>query len=279
MFGKINESRTDDLPILCFEGTGAEQILGHSYPLLAIKYFKLSPILSRLFNDFLIIISKKYYLKNKAIIAGINSNEFSSNLLCTIWTDINTRECIREAFNLSDLSFIFETEAKKISDFKMNIIEKYYRVLLETVEVKPVIHIVHQIAKRNNIFIAFPFRDANLIEFLFNIPTERKITYTTFKYFEKKLLCRYFPKKIVYRKKIGENINYQELFRNNNRFVCLIKEIKKANYRYFDLDLDKLFYEKKYEDIALRLITFHIWHELFIDNVKYEDIIKNIFSS
>jgi asparagine synthetase B (glutamine-hydrolysing) len=278
MFGKINERRNDNIPILCFDSNGADAILGHTYPLHAIKYFKLSPLLSRLFNGFLIkFISKEYYLKNRAIIEAIKSKKFSSDILCTIWTDNNTRKCIRQAFNRSDLSSIFETEAKESKKFLMNIIEKIYRLQLEIGEIKPINHIKHQLAKRDNIFIAFPFRDENCIKFLFDVPTERKIMLNVAKYFEKKLLSRYFPKKIVYRKKIGENINYQELFRNNNRFVRIIKEIKKTNYKYFDFDLDKIFYEEGYEAIALKLITFHIWHKLFIDNIKYEDVIKRVF--
>lgn len=278
MFAKIDESRNDDVPILCFSGNGADSILGYSYPLLAIKYFKLSPILSRLINEILIkVISKKYYLKNKAIIGCINSSELSSDLLCTIRTNNNIRECIKKAFNLSDLSSIFESEAKEFKKFKINIIEKYYRFHVEKGEYRPQNHIVYQIAKSNNIFIAFPYRDEYLIKFLFNVPTERKITHGVFKYFEKKLLSRYLPKKLVYRKKIDDNIPYQKLFKTDDRFVRLIEEIKKADYKYFNFDLDKIFYEESYEAIALKLITFHIWHKLFIDNIRYEDIIKRVF--
>ena len=90
-------------------------------------------------------------------------------------------------------------------------------------------------------------------------------------------MSRYLPKKLVYRKKIDDNIPYQKLFKTDDRFVRLIEEIKKADYKYFNFDLDKIFYEESYESIALKLITFHIWHKLFIDNIRYEDIIKRVF--
>lgn len=280
MYSKINENRKNDRPILCFDGEGAETTLGYSYPLHAMKYFKFSPEVSNMFNEILIKrISKSYYPRNKVIIKGMNSNEFSSESLCTVWVNKNTRDCVKDAFNLSDMSYIFEPDAKKFNKFNMNIIEKFYRVLFETLEVYPLSRMRYQLSKSNDIHLTFPFRDKNLVKSMFEVPTERKIALKKDKYLEKKLMSRIFPKELVYRKKVIDIIPYTEIFRNNDRFVHIIEDIKNANYKYFNFKLDKVFYKNGYVSIAEKLITFHIWHKLFIENITSEDIIKDIFDS
>ena len=271
MFGKINESKNSDEPISCFDNNGADAILGHSRSLMAIRYIKLFSPFFRLFNSTIVRIkSKKDYLRNIEIIKGIKSNKFTPKFLCALFNETDKLKVVKEAFNLSDsdLSSIHGFELKELEKYDVDLIDKLYRLPIFEYETKRIANIDYQLAKNNNICLVFPFRDKTLINFLLNVPTKRKIKHFTDKYFGKKLLIKYLPKKLVYRKKIGKGIPFQKIFRNDKNFISIIEEIKDANYiNYFNFDLNKIFYTKNYEEFAIKLINFHIWHKLFIDNI------------
>jgi len=268
MYKKIAQNNDRTSPtITCFNSNGADAVLGHGKTLMAIKYLNIAPHFFYFFNEYAVkLLSEKKYSILKQILNGIKINEIFPALYFAVF-DVNDRlEVIKKAFKLSDLSFIPEFEIAEANRYNVNLLEKFYRLQIFHNEVRRINNIDYQLAKSKNITLIFLFRDKKLIQFLLNIPTGKKLKYMTDKYYGKKLLTKFIPKKFVYREKFNKRIPYQYIFKHDKNFISLIQDIKKSQYNYFDFDYNQIFFSKGFERIAIKLINFHIWHRLFIEN-------------
>lgn len=252
-------------PVICFDSNGADAILGHGRLLMALNVIEKSPG----FFGFLTRVAR-HVARNPVvgmmheIAKGARTGDMTPQLYFAIF-NLNARvELVRKAFGLTDVTFIPEFELAEQAKYPVSLLERMYRLQVFQYEVKRINNITFQLARRCNVIMLYPFRDKSLTEFFLNIPTGRKVKHRVQKYYGKKLLTKYLPAELVYRQKINKGIPYQKIFKEEAGFAALISEIREARYRYFDFDLDAVFGTPGLEGFAMKVINFHIWHELFI---------------
>jgi len=253
--------------IICFDSNGADALLGSGRALKAIKFLTSAPKLSYICNELVVkFISKKYYKMLKDVLKAIDSNKLVPDFYFSVFNLENNLETIKKALMLSNLYFVPKYEVTEGNKYKLDLIEKIYRLEVFESHILRENNINYQLAKAKNIALIFPFRDTEIIKFFIAIPTTKKIKFFSDKYYGKKLASKFFPAKFVYRKKYGKRIPFLLLFQKHSKFKSIIEEIKDAKYAYFDWDYDKIFAKKEFEGFALKLINFHIWNKLFIQN-------------
>ena len=86
---------------------------------------------------------------------------------------------------------------------------------------------------------------------------------------------KYFPKNIIYRKKVKKNVSVFDEILQHERTKEIINEIKNKQYSYFNFNYDEVFGTPKYSSLAYKLINFHIWHKLFIDGENYSEKVRS----
>ena len=125
----------------------------------------------------------------------------------------------------------------------------------------------------NSLEVRNPYLDYRLMEFSYNLPVEFKIRNGTAKYLMKKLLLRYLPEELVYRRKWGfpapignwlsgdlsylidrwldpQRIRQQGIF-NEHQVNYYIKEFRSG----------KKFHDKR----IWSLIFFQMWHSKYME--------------
>ena len=119
-----------------------------------------------------------------------------------------------------------------------------------------------------------PYLDYRLMEYSFNLPQQLKINGSTQKYLMKKLLGRYLPKDLVYRRKWGfpapigdwlsKDLSYlidKWLDAKRIKSQGLFNE-KMINYYVKEFRSGKKFHDKR----IWALIFFQIWYSRYIEN-------------
>lgn len=253
-------------PLICFDSNGADAILGHGRILMALSlliqlpgFFNVGQKLARGFlaKDLRQILPK--------LLKGLREDNFSADFFFAAFSLLNRVALVRQAFELDDVDWIPEYELSQQHQYPVDFLEKVYRLQVFQHEARRISNTTYQLAKRNNIVMLYPFRDSPLIRFMLDIPTERKLKHWIQKYHGKKLLQRYLPSNLVYRKEINRGGPFGELFQKEPQFKRLIEEIKDCGYDYFNFDYDKVFSTPGLEAFAIKLINFHLWHRDFID--------------
>jgi asparagine synthetase B (glutamine-hydrolysing) len=150
--------------------------------------------------------------------------------------------------------------------YNVSLFEAVYRFLAFELEFRRVNNIRTQVAKSNHVFLVFPFTELSLFKYLIKFDTEIKLRNAKTKYLMRRAMELKFPRKIVYRKKIMKNVSVSDEILGNEKVKVWIDEIKAKNYSYFTFDYDKIFGSPQFATIAYKLINFHIWHKLFIEN-------------
>jgi hypothetical protein len=211
-------------------------------------------------------LSPKNYRRYNTFIEGINSNNIDSDFLFEYFRNKEKTELIKEAFKIPDITYIYDHEIEEYKKSNLPLIEKMYRMEIFTFELVRENYISYHEAKLNNLFTIFPYLDLSTVKYFIDIPINKKVKNIETKHIIKKILSKYLPKKMVYKKKNWDHANYQNFYLKDENFSSIIKEIKSMNYDFFDFDIDLIFSNKKYDDLALKLINFHIWYKMFIDN-------------
>jgi asparagine synthase (glutamine-hydrolysing) len=263
--------------VVIFFGSGADTVAGHGRALLELKYLSSVPLryLFGIFNQSILRFlnppaSKRY----RGIIDAMNKNNFDAEFLSILFTNEREIQLVKEIFQLEDTGSLFEYEYQELLRHKNPLIEKIYRLGLFEYEVIRGNNIMYHLAKSQGLLMVFPYTTLDLVKFYFNIPTPRKIRYKgivslyssdPFKYYLKRLLERYLPKNIVYRKKIPQQkyTSFNGIIEQQKQFAPLVDEIKKARYPYFHIDFNASA-DTKFEYYASKFINFHIWYKNFI---------------
>ena len=127
-----------------------------------------------------------------------------------------------------------------------------------------------------------PFLDEKLFEFSKTLPTNLKIQNKSSKYIIKKLSEKFFPKKFIYRKKIGFSMPLNEWMKKSkfkkffldilldpltlSRGIYNPREIRKL-IKIFNKGSDKD--KNSYANKIWVLVNFELWMRMFIDkNLK-----------
>jgi len=253
------------VPVVCFDGTGAEGILGASKILYELRIIRKYRFLFGLILPFIRLRSKKLYNKYNEFYKYVNGTTIPDNFILRYFTDEKIRETVRIGFNLSDLNHIDEFEISMMKKYNTSLFEAVYRYLAFELEYKRVNNTRLQLAKKYQISLIFPFTETRLLKFLIKYDTEIKLRKAQTKYIFRKSMEKKFPKKFVYRKKVKKNVSAFDEIIQDAKTKELIMEIKNKCYTYFRFDYDLVFGSPIYSALAYKLINFHIWHKLFID--------------
>ncbi len=259
----------DGPPVLCFDSNGADAILGHGRLLLGLHFMQKWPrLFSAVTTAASTVTSEELTTMLQEIVYGVRSDEMTPEVFFAIFNLKRRIEIVRRAFGLDDVAFIPEYELAEQSKYPVNLLERMYRLQIFQYEVKRINNITYNLARQHNVITLYPFRDRALTQFFLNIPTGRKIKRGVQKYYGKKLLQTYLPRNLVYRKKISKGIPFAQLFQEDNNFAPLVREIMATDYPYFDFDVATVFNQERLSPFAMKLINFHIWHEIFVHAAK-----------
>jgi asparagine synthetase B (glutamine-hydrolysing) len=253
------------VPVACFDGTGAEGVLGASRLLYELRIIREYRFLFRLILPSFKLISKKLHKRYKEFCKYVNSNTIPDNFILRYFTDEKIRETVRNAFNLTNLEKIDEFEISMMQKYNTSLFESVYRYLAFELEYKRVINVRVQLAKKYRISLIFPFTETRMFRFLVGYDTEIKLRKAKTKYIFRKAMEKKFPKEFIYRKKIRKNVSVFDEILQNEKTKEIIKEIKAKQYPYFNFNYEEVFGSPKYSALAYKLINFHIWHKIFID--------------
>jgi asparagine synthetase B (glutamine-hydrolysing) len=254
------------MPVACFDGTGAEGIFGASRILYELRILRKYRFLSGLMLPFVKIISLKLYNRYREFRKYTDSKIIPDNFVLRYFTNRKIWDEVKSAFNLQDLSHIDSYEMSMMRKYNVSLFEAVYRFLAFELEFRRVNNIRTQVAKSNHVFLVFPFTELSLFKYLIKFDTEIKLRNAKTKYLMRRAMELKFPRKIVYRKKIMKNVSVSDEILGNEKVKVWIDEIKAKNYSYFTFDYDKIFGSPQFATIAYKLINFHIWHKLFIEN-------------
>ena len=261
--------------IVVVDGNGADNVFGSGQGLLLLKYlsnFWIYHIFNYFNEHILKHISKENYEHYQVILSGISSDNINPQFILVLFGEDREAGLIQEAFHLKDISDIFDFEKEEFKKYSGSLIERFNRIKIFEYEIIRENNITYQLMKAHDIIGFYPYIDLNFVRYLLQVPTRRKIRSLTFKYFQKKIASKYLPKEFVYRKKYGDlpdrcNL-FPGVFKDEKTFISIIDEIKKAEYNYFDFDLDMIFGKKEFESLAIKLINFHIWHKMYIKDER-----------
>lgn len=264
--------RDHNNPVACFDGTGAEGIFGASKILYELRIIRKYRFLFGLILPFFKWGTGKLYNRYKEFHTYANSKTIPDNFILRYFTDEKLWDTVKEAFGLPDLNHIDDYEISMMKKYNTILFEAVYRFLAFELEYKRVNNTRLQIAKKFNISLVFPFTETRLFKYLIRIDTEIKLRDAKTKYLFRKAMEKYFPKSIIYRKKVRKNVSVSDEILQNPRVKEIIKEIKNREYPYFHFNYDEVFDSPRYSAIAYKLINFHIWHKLFIDREDLSEL-------
>lgn len=265
-------------PVACFDGTGAEGIFGASKILYELRIIRKYHFVFGLILPLFRILSDKVYKRYKEFHRYTNRKTIPENFILRYFTDENIRNIVKQAFGLPDLNHIDDFEISMMKKYDTILFEAVYRFLAFELEYKRVNNTRLQIAKKFNISLVFPFTETRLFKYLIGFDSEIKLRDAKTKYLFRKAMEKYFPKNIIYRKKVRKNVSVSDEILKNVLVKKIIRDIKCRHYPYFNFNYDEVFDYPKYSVIAYKLINFHIWHKLFIDGVILNDFEENWFS-
>lgn len=122
--------------------------------------------------------------------------------------------------------------------------------------------------------VRLPFMDYRLVEYALNMPEKYKIAEGEKKYILKKLLEKYIPKELVYRKKWGFNSPVNHWLRGDLKYMApkyLGKEIIEKqglfDYNFVQQTVDKFYKGEDYHYKKVwALIFFQMWYKKYIDD-------------
>jgi asparagine synthetase B (glutamine-hydrolysing) len=266
LLNMYREARNDlEGPVSCFDGAGAEGILGASKILYELRTIRKYRFLFPLLLPVIRLRSEKLYRKYLEFYRLVNKKEIPDDFILRYFTDEKIHKVIKEAFRLADLRITTSYETGMMKIYNTSLFESFYRFLAFEHEFKRTVNVRTQLAKNYNISLVLPFTETQLYRFLLQYDTEIKLRNAKTKYIFRKAMERKFPKSIIYRKKVRKNVSVSDELLKNKKVIELVNEIKNRNYPYFSFNYDEIFSSTKYSTIAYKLINFHIWHRIFID--------------
>ena len=158
---------------------------------------------------------------------------------------------------------IMEFLIKDLNSRTETLEEKYLRYQLDYYELANQTQFLQKMAMNLDAMMVIPFKNLNLINYMGGIPYHKKSSIKENKVLLKKLLTKYLPKKLVYRKKIGKNIPYKSIL-NSEPFFSLKEEAARENYLGIDADIQKPVSGLEHIPLVMKLMNYHLWYKQFI---------------
>ncbi len=130
----------------------------------------------------------------------------SRDLLVHVWSEqqyMFSEKEIGSLLHLSETHLSIKDNWRKIDRRNLSDFEKISLFDIEQYLANNLLYKMDAASMASSLEVRNPYLDYRVVEFCFNLPQEFKIRNATAKYLMKKLLCRYLPEKLVYRRKWG----------------------------------------------------------------------------
>lgn len=200
----------------------------------------------------------------------------SKDLLTHLWAEqqyMFSEKEIGSLLNIKETDLSIKESWRKVDDLPLSDFEKISLFDIEQYLAYNLLYKMDTASMANSLEVRNPYLDYRLMEYSYNLPQHFKINKGTPKYLMKKLLERYLPKELVYRRKWGfpapigdwltrdlsylidkwlapQRIKSQGLF-NEKRVSYYVTEFRSG---------------KKYHDKRLwSLIFFQMWHSKYME--------------
>jgi len=200
----------------------------------------------------------------------------SKDLLVHLWSEqqyMFSEKEIGSLLNLSETNLSVKDSWRKIDNMNLSDFEKISLFDIEQYLAYNLLYKMDAASMANSLEVRNPYLDYRLMEYSFNLPQSFKINNGTPKYLMKKLLERYLPKELVYRRKWGfpapigdwlsRDLSYlvdKWLDPQRIRLQGLFNEKRVSYY------VNAFRGGKKYHDKRLwSLIFFQMWHSKYIE--------------
>ena len=128
------------------------------------------------------------------------------DLFAHLWSEqqyMFSEKEIKSLLNLSVTSLSIHENWRKINRMNLTDFEKISLFDIQQYLANNLLYKMDAASMANSLEVRNPYLDYRLVEFCFNLPQEYKIHKGTSKYLMKKLLQRYLPDELVYRRKWG----------------------------------------------------------------------------
>jgi asparagine synthase (glutamine-hydrolysing) len=130
----------------------------------------------------------------------------SKNLLVHLWSEqqyMFSEKEIKELLNVSETTLSAKPAWEKIDSMALSDFEKISLFDIDQYLAHDLLYKMDAASMSNSLEVRNPYLDYRVMEFSYNLPQEYKIRQGVPKYLMKKLLERYLPKELVYRRKWG----------------------------------------------------------------------------
>lgn len=200
----------------------------------------------------------------------------SKDLFLHLWAEqqyMFSEKEIGSLLNVQETSLSLKDEWRKIDSLPLSDFEKISLFDIEQYLAYNLLYKMDSASMANSLEVRNPYLDYRLMEYSFNLPQEYKIRNGTAKYLMKKLLERYLPKELVYRKKWGfpapiGNWLTRELSYLIDTWLApdRIKAQGIFNERMIARYINEFRGGKRYHDKRIwSLIFFQMWYAKYID--------------
>ncbi len=180
---------------------------------------------------------------------------------------------IGELLAIRETSLTIKDAWRQIDSMKLSDYEKISLFDIEQYLAYNLLYKMDIASMANSLEVRNPFLDYRVMEYSFNLPEQFKIYRGTAKYLMKKLLERYLPHELVYRRKWGFPAPVGDWLLKE--LSCLVDRWLNSSYIqqqgiFTDQYVQRLVYEfrngKKYHDKRIwSLICFNMWYSKYID--------------
>ncbi|NOT51420.1 MAG: asparagine synthase (glutamine-hydrolyzing) [Chitinophagaceae bacterium] len=200
----------------------------------------------------------------------------SKDMLAHLWSEqqyMFSEKEIRSLLNVSDTDLSIKDSWRKVDAMDLSDFEKISLFDIEQYLAYNLLYKMDIASMANSLEVRNPYLDYRLMEYSFNLPQDFKIKDGTAKYLMKKLLERYLPKELVYRRKWGFPAPLGDWMGRELSYLLdkwlapgLIRSQGIFNEKVVARFVNEFKAGKKYHDKRVwSLIFFQMWYAKYID--------------
>lgn len=203
----------------------------------------------------------------------------SKDLFAHLWSEqqyMFSEKEIGHLLNLNETSLSVKENWREINGLPLDDFEKISLFDIEQYLTHNLLYKMDSASMANSLEVRNPYLDYRLMEFAFNLPVEYKLRNGTAKYLMKKLLQRYLPDELVYRRKWGFPAPVGNWLSRDLSYL-IDKWLDPKRIRQQSIFNEKLiaFYVnafrsgKKFHDKRIwSLIFFQMWYHKYLEKIS-----------
>ena len=201
----------------------------------------------------------------------------SKDLFAHLWSEqqyMFSEKEIGSLLNISETQLSIKDNWRRIDNMKLSDFEKISFFDIDQYLSNNLLYKMDAASMANSLEVRNPYLDYRVMEFGFNLPQEFKINNGTPKYLMKKLLQRYLPDELVYRRKWGFPAPIGNWLTNELSYLIdkwldpqLIRSQGLFNEQQVRYYVNAFRSGRKYHDKRVwSLIFFQMWHHKYMEN-------------